>query len=213
MNAVEWIALGKIVFGGAGLLGAIKFGYNKYQSYLKTKKRKKELNHTIDSFKNIEKIFNNLNNIGQDFDCNYVHLLTVHNGGKAMNELSEKRITIKAEYKADKIIPKIKGNWQNRDMDFDWFPILNKVLDQGSLHIPKVEDICQENSALRMVYNANRGEEFFIGKIGWVADSLLLMVIQRDNKPVKLTTKQQAFLTYKSQEFMDLFSNAKYFLE
>jgi hypothetical protein len=213
MTTNDWIALLKIIFSSAGTIGLAKFLWNKYDQYKINEKRGSDRKHTVNSFKNVEQIYNNVIHIGQDYNCSYVHITAIHDSGKAMNEINDKKITIKSEYRKDSIIPKIKHEWKNREIDFDWFPLINKVLDEDFVHIDDVTKTFDKNNGLRLMYNTGYGVEFFISKIDWVGDTLVLLIIQREHQSRVLTTKEKAFLNYKSKELINLFSNAKYFLE
>lgn len=207
-----YIEIIQLVVGGLAIGGFLYLINNIHNTYQKKQDRKKDLRHVIQSLKNSEKIYDNLVKISQDFRASYGHILLISNGGKKMNEITDKRLTIRAEFVGSKDVPQLKHIWKSREIDGEWLKMINIILEDGYIHIKNVDKrFPDRHRGLRKLYNPNLGNELFMGKIDWVGDTLVLFSLQPgiDN----MTPRQLGELLGRSQDFASLFSNAKYFIE
>ena len=174
MTIIELVST--IVISTAGILGATK-------GVIETLQRRK-LNTThekvVESFENSDKAYKRNTELGQKYGANYSFIVRLHDSGKAINELSIKKISILHEFKREYHFPSKEDTWQQRKMPSDMMFFISKLIQNESLHIPNICDGYRRGEGLRALFNARRGQEVFMSVIDWVGDSLVVLIMQMD---------------------------------
>ena len=192
------------VLASAGVLAGLgKFLRDEYLCWKQrhiNKSNSKNLN-------NDKKIFENLIDIGQEFDFNYSHIFSLHNSGKVLTNLSKKKISLHWEFRKAHILPSKFQKWNDRKASCYLKKFISELDTDDFIYFSDVSDLIEKDSGVLEIYNLVHGKEMIFIKMGWTEnDKFLFGAFQRDKSEFQqpLNIRQQAFIKYKCDELAEL---------
>lgn len=221
MDNINQLIIGVITAALASpfLLKFAKWCVSEFMEW-KTNSRQQKFEDAVrDSTSNILNIVDLLENTGQRFGALYVHMTNIHNSGKHMNEMNNRKVTIEREKRfipvglKEALVPLLKDKWQNRKIDHTWDITLEKLMTEKYVHIKDLNAEFESGEGLDEIYNKNLGREVLICEIGFVGINYMVLMIQFDQSDGRTNESKIGELRHIASELNELLSSAKYILK